>query len=97
MPFVKGKSGNPGGRKKATQQDIDLAKACREKSPAALAVIEKLMNSSAADMVRLRAAIAIIERGYGTVQVLPNGGTEEPPPDSVPVKVQDASTPDPGA
>jgi hypothetical protein len=94
MPFVKGQSGNPGGRRKATKDDLDLAKACRQRTPAALAVIERLMTKADSDTVRLRAAVTIIERGYGAAQVLPPGG-DEMPPASVPVIRQDASIPEP--
>lgn len=94
MPFVKGQSGNPGGRRKATKDDLDLAKACREKTHAALAVIERLMNKADSDTVRLRAAVTIIERGYGAAQVLPPG-SNDPPPAAVPVTRTDASIPEP--
>lgn len=76
MPFEKGKSGNPGGRKKRTQAELDLIKACRQSSPAALDVIKELMKDSAEDSVRLRAAVHIIERGYGTP--IPQNPAEQP-------------------
>ena len=65
MPFEKGKSGNPGGRKKPTAEEIDLAAACRQMGPQALEVIARIMNHGQSDMVCRRAAMAIIERGYG--------------------------------
>jgi hypothetical protein len=64
-PFKKGQSGNPNGRPKVTQEEIDLIKACKSKSYAALEVIESLMYSARNDQVRLNAAIAILDRGYG--------------------------------
>ncbi len=63
--YVKGSSGNPSGRPKRTPEELDLIAACREKTPAALKVIEKLMNGSSSDAVRLSAAISIFDRGYG--------------------------------
>lgn len=93
MPFVKGQSGNPGGRKKATQADLDLAKACRLRTPAALEVIDRLMHKADSDTVRLRAAVTIIERGYGAPQPMPQG-QDEAPPASIKVERVDASVPE---
>lgn len=76
MPFKKGQSGNPQGRAKRTKSELDLIKACRSKAPEALKVIEALMNGGKEDSVRLRAAIAIIERGYGTS--IPQNPAEQP-------------------
>lgn len=94
MPFAKGKSGNPGGRKKRTPQEFDLIKACRAKAPEALQVMVTLMQHGENDRVRLSAAIAVIERAYGTVVAQPPGEDEKPPV-AVPVTVRDASTPEP--
>jgi hypothetical protein len=63
--FKSGQSGNPGGRPKRTQEELDLVAACKDRSPAALDVIEQIMMSGQSDKARLSAAIAIIERGYG--------------------------------
>jgi uncharacterized protein DUF5681 len=63
--FLPGRSGNPGGRPKKTEEEFALVKACQDKSPIALAVIEKLMYEADKDSVRLSAAIFIIERGFG--------------------------------
>jgi len=63
--FKKGRSGNPGGRPKKTAQELDLVAACKAKTPEALAVIDTIMRTGEKDSVRLTAAMAIIERGYG--------------------------------
>lgn len=64
--FAKGKSGNPGGRPRKTEAEFELEKACEEKTPEALGVIEALMrDETAKESVRLAAAQFIIERRYG--------------------------------
>ena len=62
--FLPGCSGNPGGRPKRTPEELDLIAACKEKTPAALAVIADLM-ATGDDRIRLAAALAIIERAHG--------------------------------
>lgn len=63
--WTKGQSGNPSGRPKRKPGEIDIAAACRLRSAEALEVICQLMTKADSDNVRLRAALAIIERGYG--------------------------------
>lgn len=63
--FKPGQSGNPGGRPKKTPQELDLIAACKAKTPEALAVITKIMQTGDKDSVRLAAAQSIIERAYG--------------------------------
>ena len=63
--FKPGVSGNPSGRPKKTPQELDLIAACKEKTPDALAVILKIMQTGDKDSVRLAAAQSIIERAYG--------------------------------
>lgn len=63
--FKKGVSGNPGGRPKRTEEELDLIAACKDRTPAALAVIESIMTSGENERNKLSAAMAIIERGYG--------------------------------
>jgi hypothetical protein len=80
--FKPGQSGNPGGRPKKTQEELDLVAACKQKAPEALAVIAGIMNRGENERNRLAAAQAIIERGYGkAVQPVeasgPNGGPIE--------------------
>lgn len=59
--FGKGVSGNPGGRPKRTAEELDLIAACKDRTPAALAVIESIMmdsiTASAAGVRSLHAAI----------------------------------------
>lgn len=64
-PFPKGVSGNPGGRPKRTEDEVQLIEACRAQTPEALEVVASLMRESANDRVRLAAAQFIIERGWG--------------------------------
>ncbi|SEO78077.1 DUF5681 domain-containing protein [Nitrosovibrio sp. Nv6] len=63
--FKKGQSGNPGGRPKLTKEALDLVQACKDKTPGALRVIEKIMTSGETEKNRLAAAQYIIDRGYG--------------------------------
>jgi hypothetical protein len=75
--FESGKSGNPGGRPKKTKEELDLIAACKERAPAALAVIEHLMMEAEKDDVKLKAALAIIERAYGKPVVSIEGTGED--------------------
>lgn len=63
--FKSGQSGNPGGRPKKTPEEFELIAACKAKTPAALAVMESIMNSGENERNRLAAATAIIDRAYG--------------------------------
>lgn len=60
-----GQSGNPSGRPRKTQQQIDLETACKAKAPAALRVLTELMKSADKDSVRLHAALAVLDRAFG--------------------------------
>lgn len=63
--FTKGKSGNPNGRPKKTEEELDLIAACKKKTPEALKVIEDIMVNGEKEQTRLAAALSIIERAYG--------------------------------
>jgi hypothetical protein len=63
MPkFIPGKSGNPGGRPKASTNFQELA---RKHCPAALAKLVEIMEQHDDLVASARAACIIIERGYG--------------------------------
>ncbi len=63
--FKPGQSGNPGGRPKKTEEQIQLESACRAKTKDALDTILVLMRSADKDSVKLSAAQFVIERGWG--------------------------------
>ena len=67
MPFVKGKSGNPSGRKKATAQSIAYADSCKALLPPAVKLLERLIKSphdlSPTEILRINEHLA--DRVYG--------------------------------
>ncbi|MXP27913.1 hypothetical protein GRI58_03635 [Porphyrobacter algicida] len=67
MTFVKGTSGNPGGRPKVKLADgrtlTDLARDHTEKAVTALVAV--LDSAEATDSARVSAATAILDRGWG--------------------------------
>jgi hypothetical protein len=63
--FKPGVSGNPGGRPKRTEEEIDLISACKAKAPEALAILESIMVGGENERNRITAALAIIERAHG--------------------------------
>jgi hypothetical protein len=64
IPFQKGRSGNPAGRKPKTEQERQLDELCREKTLPALTTVFTLMESGEAK-VRLNAAQYVLDRGWG--------------------------------
>ena len=61
--FVKGQSGNPHGK---SPQIIEVAKAAREHTAEALAVLADIMRDrKATSSARVSAAVAILERAWG--------------------------------
>lgn len=63
--FVKGQSGNPGGRKPKTEEERTLEAMCKERTPEALATVLEIMRASNQDKARLSAAQYVIDRGWG--------------------------------
>jgi len=96
MPFVKGQSGNPSGRKKRHPEEISLIAACKKRSGAALEVIEQLMAKSTQDRVRLAAAIAILDRAFGVPKAMDSTIDDETPrPIKITIEVRDQGIPEP--
>lgn len=67
--WVKGISGNPGGRDRKTEEQKEAQRAleaqCRELTPEALKVIVNIMHNGDTDRAKLSAAELILERGWG--------------------------------
>ena len=75
--WQKGKSGNPSGRPRRTDDDWNIINECRRLSPEALATIYQIMKTAVGDTTRLKAASIIIERAYGAPIVITASGTPE--------------------
>ncbi len=73
--FVKGKSGNPGGRPKENAEVKALA---RSHCDSAIKIIAKLMKSDD-EKVRLAAAQAMLDRGLGKPATVVIGDDDEAP------------------
>lgn len=65
MPFKKGQSGNPSGRKKKDQESLDLEASCKKLTPQALETIVAIMQGGDNERNKLTAAQYIVDRGYG--------------------------------
>ena len=59
--WVKGKSGNPGGRAK---HDVDIAALAREHGPRCIQVVASLLDDPDS-RVRVSAATVLLDRGFG--------------------------------
>lgn len=74
--FVKGSSGNAGGR---TKLPDDLKQAFREASPMALETLKRvLLDEDAKDSDKIRAAEIVLDRAYGKPTQSVNVDTETP-------------------
>lgn len=63
MPFVKGKTGNPGGRPKIPEDVREMARAL---TPEAIQTMAEVMrDTSQPGSARVMAADKIVDRGYG--------------------------------
>lgn len=76
MPFVKGQSGNPGGRVK---QDVNVRDMCRAHTAMAVkTLVEIAENPDAPPSARTTAAQYLLDRGWGrpaqAVEVTGEGG-----------------------
>ena len=63
MPWVKGQSGNPGGRPK---EEHDIRKLARSRGKEAIDTLHAIMNDKTAPpAARIAASVALLDRGYG--------------------------------
>ena len=62
-PFVKGQTGNPGGRPKA---EVDVVAIARRNGPEAIQMLAEIMrNPKASESARVSAANSLLDRGFG--------------------------------
>jgi len=64
MPFAKGQSGNPGGRKKKTPVEIEVEALAKRHGPDAIARLAVLIGSDD-EKASIAACNAILDRGFG--------------------------------
>jgi hypothetical protein len=78
MPFMPGRSGNPGGRKPKSDEERQIEALARSYAPEALKTLALIMRSKKAPFsARSGASQALLDRGFGrTVQALKHGGDE---------------------
>jgi len=63
MPWVKGQSGNPGGRPK---EELDIRKLARSRGQEAIDTLHAIMrDEKAPPAARIAASVALLDRGYG--------------------------------
>lgn len=65
MAFVKGKSGNPEGRRVRSEDEKKLIAAAREYTEEAVSVIVRVLRKSRSNKDRLKAAEMLLDRGWG--------------------------------
>lgn len=81
MAFVKGQSGNPGGRPKAEKEVLEVA---RQHGPRAIAKLV-MLSMSADERTALAACNSLLDRAYGKPkQVQEISGTDG---DAIPISV----------
>jgi hypothetical protein len=62
MPWVKGESGNPGGRPKELE---GIQKLARENAPLAIQTLVEVATKGKSESARVTAANALLDRGFG--------------------------------
>jgi hypothetical protein len=77
MPFRKGKSGNPGGRPKKTEQVIEIEALARQYAPQAMEALVKIATTGKSDSARVAAATAILDRAFGRPRQTLDAQSEE--------------------
>ncbi len=76
MPFKKGQSGNPGGRKKVDQKVTDLA---RKYTTDAIKALARIMNDKkSGGQAVVAAANALLDRGWGKPRQVIDGDKNNP-------------------
>lgn len=76
MPFVKGQSGNPGGRPK---DEFGVRELAKKHGPDAIKVLHSIMkDSEAPETARIQASVALLDRAYGKPTQLIGGDAENP-------------------
>jgi Family of unknown function (DUF5681) len=63
--FSKGQSGNPGGRRKKTAEDIEIQQIARQHGATAIDALVKIATKGKSESARVSAAIALLDRGFG--------------------------------
>ena len=63
--FSKGQSGNPGGRRKKTAEDIQIQQLARQHGTTAINALVKIATKGKSESARITAAIALLDRGFG--------------------------------
>lgn len=65
-PFQKGKSGNPGGRPKTTQEQKDALQQIRDLAPRAAEEMQRILDDPRAPQaLKLRVAEVVFDRAFG--------------------------------
>ena len=78
--FKKGRSGNPSGRKKKTEEEQLLEDLCKDKTQDALSTILLIMEGGENERNRLAAAQYVIDRGWGKArQAVEHSGKDGQP------------------
>jgi hypothetical protein len=65
MPFRKGQSGNPKGRRKDPEGKGELKALARTHTKEAVETLVAVMKSADKDAARVQAATALLDRGWG--------------------------------